>query len=125
MKQKYLFSILSLVLAVTLMSGCAALVEKWKALDPDEKARIILNEGQDQLANLFVVGKTYVDANPEAKEAWQTKIIPVFDTANKTLAHAMALAQVEEITPAEAEAVIQPFLTDIFALLVELGAISR
>ena len=47
----------------------------------------------------------------------------LFDTANGVIAHAIALARVDGITPEEVEAEIVPFLTEIVILLNDLGAL--
>ena len=123
LRKKYLFVVMVLVLLVA-VAGCKTVAEKWESLTPDEKARVVIDDFQTQLDNLFHAGKTYVDAHPEAVTVWKQRIVPAFSTANKTLAHLISLAQLEELTPDAVYDEMGPWITEITALLVQLGAIT-
>lgn len=122
--RKRLLAVMMVVALLFVFAGCATVAEKWEALTPDQKARVIISDFQDQLDNLFHVGKTYVEANPEAIEAWKTDVVPVISTANKTLSHLMELAQIKDVTPDVVYEKMTPLIEDITALLVQLGAIT-
>ena len=111
---------------VILMSlvACTGIQEKWNALTPDEKARIVVNDIQAQLNTLFDTGKAYVVANPQYQEKWRTQVIPAFDLANKTIASATILAKAGKITPDQVYAQVQPVLNSVIALLVSIGAVK-
>ena len=51
-----------------------------------QQAQVILGAFQDSLGIAFDSGKLYVSAHPEKLQDWKTKIIPLFDAANKILA---------------------------------------
>ncbi len=50
-----------------------------------ERAQLILGAFQDSLNIAFDAGKIYVNAHPEKLTDWQTKVVPMFDMANKIL----------------------------------------
>ena len=85
---------LALFIVLTLVS-CASVIDlqaRWNKLSEPEKTRIILGGFQDQLDNLFEVGKAHVKANPNQQVVWKSKVIPAFDTANRTLRAFMTMA---------------------------------
>ena len=107
------------LLLMLMLVACAG-----SQVTPDQEARIVLNQVQDNLTVLFDIGKTYVSANPQYQEAWKTKIVPTFDTANKSMAAALALAKEGKYTPADVQAKIMPVINSIVALLAQIGAIK-
>lgn len=116
---------LLLVMVVFLsLVACAGVQEKWNALTPDEKARVVVNDIQAQLNTLFDTGKAYVMANPKYQDKWKKEIIPAFDLANKTLASANILAKAGKITPDQVYGQVQPVLNSVIALLVSIGAVK-
>ncbi len=116
---------ISLVMAILFsLVTCAGVQEKWNALTPDEKARVVINDIQAQLNTLFDTSKAYVIANPKYQEKWKTQIIPAFDLANKSLASAMILAKAGKITPDQVYAQVQPVLNSLITLLVSIGAVK-
>jgi len=120
MKRKVFIPILLLLLLVS----CATIQEQWNKLTPDEKARIVINDLQTQLSNLWETGKTYVDANPQYQEKWKKEIVPIFDSANKNLKVAITLSKVNQITPDVVYQNIQPAINSIIIMLVQIGAIK-
>jgi len=109
---------------VVLLVGCAGIEEKWSALSPDEKGRIVLNDLQTQLNTLFDTGKAFIVAHPEHQAAWKGQIVPAFDTANKSLRAAIELSKTKPITPEQAYAQIQPLINSVINLLVSIGAVK-
>jgi len=105
--------------------ACAGLQAKWNALTPDEKARIVVNDLQDQLANAFDTGKAYVSANPQFQAEWRDKIVPAFDVANKALASVIAIGKTKSITPEFVYKEVQGLVTNVLNLLVKIGAIKK
>ena len=112
-------------LAIVLMVGCAGIQEKWGALTPDEKGRIIISDLQGQLDNAFNQGKAYVVAKPELQTQWKTKIIPAFDVANKALASVIVVGKTQPLTPEFVYAQTQAQVTNVLNLLIQLGAIKQ
>uniref|UniRef100_A0A6M3LG51 Uncharacterized protein n=1 Tax=viral metagenome TaxID=1070528 RepID=A0A6M3LG51_9ZZZZ len=104
--------------------GCATLGERWGDLSQDDKCRIIVNDMQDQLINLFEIGKVYVSAHPESQETWKGKIVPAISSANKAIATCILLIEGGDLTPGEAYRFIQPLINEVIGLLVDLGAIK-
>lgn len=117
---------LSVICIVMLLVGCSyfgTIQQKWDNLTSDEKARIIVNDMQGQLDNLFNAGKVYVTANPKYAGEWKGKIVPAFDTANKSLATVIALGS--KATPDILYSKIQPQITSIVNMLIAIGAIKQ
>jgi len=83
--QKRMLHKVLMILVIISLVGCAGFGEKYKALTPDEKARVNINGLQDQLGAWFDAGKIFVDANPKYKEEWKTKVIPSVDLANQAI----------------------------------------
>jgi len=121
MKRKIFIPIM---LAMFLIS-CATIQDQWNKLTPDEKARIIINDLQTQLSNLWDVGKAYVEANPKYLDEWKNKIVPMFDTANKNIKVAITLSKLNQITPDMVYENIQPAINSIIVMLVQIGAIKK
>ena len=120
-RQVKLFMVMVVLLSLV---ACAGVQEKWNALTPDEKARVVVSDIQSQLNTLFDTGKAYVVANPKYQEKWRGQIIPAFDLANKTLASATILAKAGKITPDQVYAQVQPMLNSVIGLLVSIGAVK-
>ena len=118
------FRFIVIPLLVVLLLGCAGLQEKWNALTPDQKARIIINDIQGQLNNAFATGKAYVTAKPEYQEKWKTQIVPAFDVANKSLASVIAIGKTKPITPEFVYAQVMQNVTNVLNLLIQIGAIK-
>jgi hypothetical protein len=114
--------LLVLVLAIGLgLSSCATIQESWDNLTPDEKARVIVNDLQQQLNQAFDTSKAYVALHPEYQAKWQGEIVPAFDVANEAMENVILLAQGGDITPDEVYEQIQPLLNKILALLASIG----
>jgi hypothetical protein len=113
------------MLTFLIFIGCAGIQEKWNALTPDEKARVVLNDLQSQLNTLFDTGKAYITANPQYQNKWKTQIVPAFDVANKSLASAMTLAKSGQLTPDQVYAQVQPVINSVINLLVSIGAAKK
>ena len=103
--------------------GCTGIQEKWDLLTPDEKARVVIGDIQDQLDIMFDQAKIYFDAHPEHESVWVNDIVPAFKVANETIADVMALAQAEEITPQLVYSRISPFIAKIVNLVAKYGLI--
>lgn len=114
--------LLSLVLCLTLviLVGCAA---QWELLTPDQKARATTDMIQIQLEETFDQAKAYIDVHPEHLEVWKAEIVPAFDLANKALKDVIELAQMEEITPAEVRARVNPLVNRVIIFLHKIGFI--
>jgi len=123
MKRKIsLFLVMAVMMAMVV--SCTGVQEKWNALTPDEKARVVVSDIQAQLNTLFDTGKAYVTANPKYQEKWKGQIVPAFDVANKALASSMILAKAGKITPDQVYAQVQPVLNSVITLLVSIGAVK-
>ena len=116
--------ILAVLAMVVMLVACAGIEEKWSALSPDEKGRIVLNDFQTQLNTLFDTGKAFIVAHPEHQAIWKGKIVPAFDTANKGLRTAIELSKTKPITPEQAYAQIQPLINSVINMLVSIGAVK-
>ncbi len=111
-----------ILLLVLVLVSCAELQKKWNALTPDEKARVIINDLQDQLTDAFDTGKAYVVANPKYQDRWKNEIVPAFDLANKSLASVVKMGQSQTLTPALVYKEVQGAVTNVMSLLIEIGA---
>jgi hypothetical protein len=118
------FKILAVVVLALMLVACAGIQEKWTALSPDEKGRVVLNDLQTQLSTLFDTGKAFVIANPKHQETWRGEIVPAFDAANKALKASIELSKTKPITPEQAYAQIQPLINSVITLLVSIGAVK-
>ena len=115
-----------LVLSVFLfLVSCAGVQEKWNALTPDQKARIIVNDLQDQLTHAFDTGKAYVTANPKYQDKWKAEIVPAFDVANKALASVIAVGKTKPLTPEFVYGQAQAVVNNVLNLLVQIGALKK
>lgn len=74
-----------LIILLFLAAGCQTLQQKWDKATDDEKARIVVSQTQKSLKSTFITSKAFVDLNPKYQAEWKTKIIPMFDAANKIL----------------------------------------
>jgi hypothetical protein len=118
------FKLLAVLAMVVLLVGCVGIQEKWTALTPDEKGRVVLNDLQTQLNTLFDTGKAFVIVNPKHQETWKGQIVPAFDAANKALRASIELSKTKPITPEQAYAQIQPLINSVITLLVSIGAVK-
>lgn len=116
--------VVSVLLVLLLAVSCASLQEKWNILTPDEKARIIINDLQDQLTHAFDTGKAYVTAKPEYQEKWKSEIVPAFDVANKTLASVITMGKTKPLTPDIVYNQVQGVVTNVLNLLIQIGALK-
>lgn len=115
--------ILSVLICLALVS-CATIQERWNALTPDEKARIIINDLQTQLETLWNKGKDYVNQNPQYSQIWRDEIVPAFSTANTCLKTVIMIAQTRGITPDQVYSYVQPALDKIMFYLIKIGALK-
>lgn len=116
-----------LALVLLFLASCVpmgAVQDKWNKLTPGEKARVILGGIQKDLDQKFDQGKAYVTLYPQHQAKWKTRIVPAFDTANKTLAASIQLAMAEKLSPDQAYAKMQPLITQVLVLLVEIGVLK-
>jgi enamine deaminase RidA (YjgF/YER057c/UK114 family) len=123
-RAKVIWSVLlALILLVGIgLAGCASIQESWDRLTPDQKARVIVNDLQQQLDQAFDTSKAYVALHPEYQATWQNEVVPAFDVANEAMKNVITLAQNGDITPDEVYEQIQPLLNKILALLASIGA---
>ena len=106
-----------IVIALVLLCGCA----HWSALTPEQKARAVADEIQDQLIDLYDTSKAYLSLHPEYETKWKAEILPAFDLANRSLKSTMELARMEVITPDEVRTRMIPFINSLVLYLVEIG----
>jgi ABC-type Fe3+-hydroxamate transport system substrate-binding protein len=113
-----------LFFVLVLLAGCATMTNlqtSWNKLTPNDKARVVVGGFQDQLNNLFDIGKVYVLANPDKAEQWKTKVIPAFDTANKSLRTYIIMVGMGTATPEMVFKEIPAMITSITDLLKVMG----
>ena len=115
--------VLPLLLCLVLIA-CAGLQDKWNALTPDEKARIIIGDIQGQLDNAFTQGKAYVTTKPQYAEKWKKEIVPSFSVANQSLASVIAIGKTKPITPEFVYARVMIEVTNVLNLLISIGMIK-
>ena len=113
------------ILLVLMLVACATTQEKWKALTPDEQARIVIDDLQGQIDNAWSGCKAYVDANPKYHDQWIKTINPAFSAANKALASVMAIGKTKPITPAFVYEQVQKQLTNALTLATQIGWIKK
>lgn len=113
--------ILSVLVVLSVLSGCAGMQEKWNKLTPNEQARVIVGGFQDTAESLFDTGKAYVAANPSKQEMWRTKAVPAFDAANKSIMVAINLCAAGGATPEGIYKSIGPAIAAIVAILRAIG----
>ncbi len=118
MKKRLIF--VPIILACFLM-GCAGVQQKWEALTPDLKARVVINDLQGQLDNLFTQGKAYVTKNPSVYAEWKVKVVPAFSVANKALADVILIGRTKTLTPDMVYAKAQGQINNVVALLAIWG----
>jgi ABC-type Fe3+-hydroxamate transport system substrate-binding protein len=117
------------MIAVLIMAlvGCATVANlqtAWNKLTPNDKARIVVGGFQDQLNNLFALGKSYVASHPEKATEWKTKVIPAFDTANKSLRGYIVAIGMGTATPEAVFKEIPPLIVSVVTLLQAMGVIG-
>jgi hypothetical protein len=118
--------VLGLVVGMVACSTIQTFQQKWDALTPDEKARVVINDLQEQLDNAFETGKSYVIAHPEFTETWENDILPAFDVANTTLHGVIVAAQAgSTVTPEQVYDEVQPLVTKVINMLVSMGAMKQ
>jgi len=117
--------VVCLLMACLILAACAGMQEKWDALTPDQKARIIVNDLQGQFNGLFDQGKAYVTAKPEHQALWKASIVPAFDQANKTIKTVTEMGKNKPLTPDYVYQTINPRLVEVVAYLVRIGAIKQ
>jgi hypothetical protein len=108
---------------VVMMSlvACAGVQGKWNALTPDEKARVVIGDIQDQLAITFDTAKAQIGNKPE----WREKVVPAFDVANKALADVIILGKTKPLTPAMVYEKVQNQVTNVLNLCIQLGWVKK
>ena len=114
-----------LLLLPALLVACATTQEAWNKLTPDQKARIILNGMQDELNNMWTMGKNAVAAKPDYAQFWKEKVVPAFDVANKAINTAAQLAATGQLKPEDVYGQIQPLLNSIATLLTQMGVVIK
>lgn len=113
-----------LLFILFLLASCSSMQEKWNALTPDEKARTVLADFQDQLTNSWKMGKDYVALHPEHQAIWKEKVVPAFDIANKKLADLMKRGMSQTLTPDTIYDEAQDLITNVINYLIQIGAIT-
>lgn len=118
---KKTFSLALVISLVMCLACCTSTKTAWNELKPSEQSVIIISGLQTQLDTLFTVGKDYVSRHPEKQEIWKTKVVPAFDTTNKTiLAYAILVGKGETTPDAIANAIV-PLVQSIAKLLKAIG----
>ncbi len=116
---------IGIVLLVCLaLVACVGLQAQWEALTPDAKARVVLNDLQDQLTSKFTEAKAFVVLNPKYQDTWKTKINPAFDVANKGIKAALDTAKAGKMTPEIAYQQVQPLVAQAIILAIQAGLIK-
>jgi len=115
---------LVMVVMMAMVGACAGVQEKWNALTPDEKARIVIGDVQAQINTLFDTGKAYVTANPKYQDIWKSKIVPAFSVANQSLASVITLGKTKPLNPELVYAQVMGQVNNVLALLIQIGAIK-
>jgi len=120
-----------LVICISLLScnyGCALfnsaindIQASWNKLTPNERARIVVGGFQDQLKTLFDLGKSYVSSHPEKQTEWKTKVVPAFDTANKSARGYITMVGAGTATPDTVFKEMTPLVVSIANLLTAMG----
>jgi hypothetical protein len=87
----------------------------------NDKARIVVGGFQDQLNTLFDVGKSYVASHPDKVIEWKTKVIPAFDTANKSLRGYIVAIGMGTATPEAIFKEIPPLIISVVGLMQAMG----
>lgn len=118
------FKVMLLLIVLVSMVACSGIQTQWDKLTPDQKARIVINDIQDQLQGLFTNGKAYVTANPQYQTVWNTKIVPAFNVANTNLASIIGLSKTSSITPEMVYSAVQQSVNSVILLLTQIGAIK-
>ncbi len=72
-------------LVVLVLMGCATLQQKWEKATDDEKARIIVSQTQKSLESVAKLTAAVVEKNPQYKNDWKTKVLPMIETTNNIL----------------------------------------
>lgn len=119
MKRVKLTVVMFLVMIV--LVSCAGVQEKWNQLTPDQKARIIIGDIQDQLSTVFDTAKAQIGHKPE----WKAKVVPAFDVANKALADVIALGKAQPLTPAMVYEKVQNQVNNVLNLCIQLGWVKK
>lgn len=121
MKRKLLVGILSLVLLAGLM-GCATLQQKWDKATDDERARIIVKQTQGALRINADLTAAFVEKNPQYKDQWKNKVLPMFATANNILGDLIKKGQAgQKVTYLEVLVAIGGRVTDIITIVKGWG----
>lgn len=110
---------ISLLLILLFLFACTTVQTDYNKLTLDEKVRFKIGIAQSQLETLFDSGKSYVTTHPESQVIWKTKVIPAFDTANKTLRTIISMQGT--ITPETIDAQMNPLIDSITNLLLDMG----
>ena len=115
---------ISLLLILLFLFACTTVQTDYNKLTLDEKVRFKIGVAQSQLETLFDSGKSYVNIHPEYQVTWKTKVIPAFDTANKTLRTIILMEQQGTITPETIDSQMNPLIDSITNLLLGIGWIK-
>jgi hypothetical protein len=113
--------IITLIVALVGCASVANLQTAWNKLTPNDKARIVVGGFQDQLNNLFDIGKSYVASHPDKVTEWKTKVIPAFDMANKSLRGYIVAIGMGTATPEAIFKEIPPLIVSVVTLLQAMG----
>ncbi len=121
--------LLFLVPVIFALAGCSLFTpppadQFWNNLNPDQKARIIIDGLQTKLGILFDNGKTYIVVHPQYQQDWQKKIVPAFDLANKAIKDQITLGKAGALNPDNVYLSLQPLVNQVVLYLVQIGAVS-
>jgi hypothetical protein len=121
MKRKVLVGFISIILLAGLM-GCATLQQKWEKATDDERARIIVSQTQKSLKTTAVLTAAVVEKNPQYKNDWKTKVLPMIESANNILGDLIKKGQAgQKLTYLEVLAAVGGRVTDIIAIVKGWG----
>lgn len=108
-------------------SGCATLQGKWQSATEDEKARLILADMQATLDSMLDFGTIYVVSHPDKKADWQTRVLPLFKSANDMIGENIRLAKANagKVTVAGVLSAVQPKIAEIEVIVIQWGFSKR
>jgi hypothetical protein len=116
---KQLRSAMMLILCIVVLTACATV-----PLTPEQQAQSALSKAQGQLNVYFDTANAYYKGKQDKVAEWKGTVVPVFDTANKSLKKITLMLQAGEINAASIDVYITPILNDVLMLLVKLEVLK-
>lgn len=118
MRRKIIPIIISLFLLAAL-ADCSSQIKK------EDEARAMVASFQTSLGLAFDGAKAYVTAHPEKQLEWKTKVVPMFDLANKILADLETKGKAgQTLTVLDVTTAISQKMADINSILIAWGVLK-